>query len=209
MVGTNPTRFPERRHSIANRCIAPGERTIFIAAEHAPKVPSPPLSSPCRTTPTGGARLEPLRAPAPSYSYSYSTPKPPRLPLPPNAGGVEADSTGLARRRLPGGTRVNDPAPRRRCEASTPLQPFQGCTPISPVTRGSCAPRATRFNASGVTGPSVQSCRKPSPSNVPSHLPFALPRLPPPIRHTTSTPAYSYSARRAVLVLDTKTSPRE
>jgi hypothetical protein len=36
----------------------------------------------------------------------------------PNAGGVEAGSPGLARTRLPGGTRENGSAPRRRCEES-------------------------------------------------------------------------------------------
>ena len=57
MVGTKPTRRPERRHSIAKRCIAPGERTIFIGAEHAEKIPSPPLTSREPDCPRGGARL--------------------------------------------------------------------------------------------------------------------------------------------------------
>ena len=65
--------FPERRHSIANRCIAPGERTIFIAAEHAPKVPPPPLSSQWRTSPQGGRdSVEPVRAQ--SFQCQVSSP---------------------------------------------------------------------------------------------------------------------------------------
>jgi hypothetical protein len=70
-----------------------------------------------------------------------------------DAGGVGADSPGLARERLPGVWWWNRHAPRRRCEdwISRVLQPLPGLvSPWERVTRGCFAPRAIRFDASGV-----------------------------------------------------------